>query len=203
MNVQELLFEMPKLINDVDFNLSDPKVNARVAVDLLQHGELLEDLGDDRALYQRGHRLGMVANPARALCSCEYYVQYKEIMHKMIGHRAISQIAVWRDDLSTHAHGLAARIFWDHLLPIHGVMITDALQTKDGRRFWMNRIGEAYKRGLNVYYLNLVQSKGGVAPELLHLRTLAEFKTLSGEREFWGLAELHERRKILIAEITL
>ena len=76
-----------------------------------------------------GNRIALVLEVEGRPRTIIYYVQWKEIFHKMVGHRAISQVAVWRDQLDARSTGTASRIFWEHLLPIHQVMMTDALQT--------------------------------------------------------------------------
>jgi hypothetical protein len=202
---EELLFEMPKEINATEFNLDDEKVNHRVAVNFKYDGELLEDLGKGLALYQRGSRIALVQESvgAGSLLSIIYYVQWKEIFHKFVGHQAISQVAVWADKNHPSSQGIASRIFWEFLLPIHDVIITDALQTPDGHRFWRNRVGEAFQHHLRVYYLNLMKSTGGVGRELIEIHDAAEFAKLAREKDFWGREDLHQARKIIIADIEL
>ena len=38
------LFEMPKEINATEFNLDDERVNRKVALDFVHHGEKLEEI---------------------------------------------------------------------------------------------------------------------------------------------------------------
>lgn len=197
------LFEMPMNINAVEFQMDVPNVNRRVAMDFRQHGEVLEEISDDSALYQLKNRIALVRYTAGKPTAIIYYVQWKEIFHKMIGHKAISQVAVWADSVDPRSSGIARRIFWEFLLPICGVMITDALQSPDGKRFWRNRVADAFKQDLHVYYINLMQSKGGAPGELTEIGSVDAFAELAADKNFWGDQELHQARKIIISEIEL
>jgi hypothetical protein len=174
-----------------------------VTHDFTHEGELLEEVTPSLSLWQRGNRIALVVadegRPRRLI----YYVQWKEVFHRLVGHRAISQVAVWRDQLDPRSQGMAWRIFWEHLLPIHQVLLTDALQTPDGKRFWTNRVAEAFEHGLNVYYLNLLPASPDNQRELIRIRDAQHFADLAAEKDFWGRDDLHQARKIIIADIDL
>jgi hypothetical protein len=203
MLINDLLFEMPREINATEFNLDDVKVNRRLAYGFKTDGELLEVLNDTDSLYQLGNRIALVVQAEGEPTRIVYLVQWKEIFHKLVGHHAISQVAVWRDQHAARAKGIVQRIFWEHLLPIYEVLITDALQTPDGKRFWTNRVAEAFEHHLRVYYLNLLPSKGGGERELIEIKDVAGFERLAVEKDFWGREDLHRARKIIISDIEL
>lgn len=200
---EELLFEMPKEMNATEFNLDDVKVNRRVTHDFTNNGEKIENVNDRLSLWQLGNRMALVVEDPNRPLHIIYYVQWKEIFHKFVGHKAITQVTVWADKLDPRSKDIAQKIFWEHLLPIHQVLMTDALQTPDGQRFWRNRIAEAFEHHLHIYYLNLMQSAGGVERELVEIRDLQHFADLAHEKKFWGLEELHRARKIIISDIEL
>ncbi len=206
MLMEELLFEMPQSIEPTEFNLNDPKVNKRHAREFLKDSEReqLEAISGG-TLYKIGNKIMLIDEDSELAPRLLYYVQWKDIFHKFVGRRAASQIAVWRDQDEPATAGVAQRIFFDYLLPIYGVMITDTMQTPDGRRFWINRIGDAFKKHLHVYYLNLMQPSGGrdAQRELIEIHDEAEFSKLSREKEFWGRPDLFRARKILICEQPL
>lgn len=200
------LFEMPKEINATEFNLDDQKVNRRVATDFRNGGELLEteDVeGGTLSLCQKGNSIALIFQPEDAPIRLLYMVRWKEIFHKFVGHKAITQVAVWRDKLSAFTSAIAPKIFWEYLLPQHEVLMTDALQTPDGRTFWMRRVAEAFDHHLRVYYLNLLPSAGGQPRELIEIRSKGQFEKLAAEKEFWGREDLHRTRKIIISDIEL
>jgi len=202
MLLEELLFEMPQSIEPTEFNLNDPEVNRHFAREFMKDNEReqLEDFGGS-VLYKIGNRIVFIDEESELAPRILYYVQWKEIFHKFVGKRAATQIAVWRDQDEPITSGLAQRIFFHYLLPIYGVMVTDTMQTPDGRRFWINRIGDAFKKDLRVYYLNLLQPADGKSAkrELIEIDNETEFSKLSREKEFWGRPELYRARKILIS----
>jgi hypothetical protein len=202
MLAEELLFEMPKSINAVEFGLDDVRVNGRVAHSFAVDGEKL-DSESDAAYYKLGNRIALVDRVPRFPRRVVYYLQWKEVFHEFVGHRAITQVAVWRNRDVLATRGVAARMFWEYLFPIHGVMLTDALQTADGRAFWLNRIGEALERNLSVCYLNLMPALGTGKRELVKIEGVKEFERLAAEKEFWGKEELHRARKLIISDIEL
>lgn len=202
MLIEELLFEMPKSINDVDFNLPDPKINRRIAINFKRRGEIL-DADDELTFYKLKNTIGLIHQGTSGPPRLIYYVQWKEIFHKLVGHTAITQVAVWRDKLSPLSQGVASKIFWEFLLPITDVLMTDAMQSDDGKTFWINRIGEAFKHGLRVYYLSLMQTAGKQPPELIEIENANHFERLAREKEFWGREDLHKARKIIISNIAL
>ena len=73
----------------------------------------------------------------------------------------------------------------------------------DGKRFWTNRVAEAFDHGLHVYYLNLLPARNGGTRELIEIRDLQHFADLAREKEFWDREDLHQARKIIISDIEL
>ncbi|MGL4925644.1 MAG: hypothetical protein ACRC4K_02235 [Plesiomonas shigelloides] len=71
----------------------------------------------------------------------------------VVGTKTCTQVMVWRTSRAGHSRalqGLASLVF-DHLLSTHVIMVSDNMQTHDGRRFWMARISEAINAGYSVY----------------------------------------------------
>lgn len=202
MLIEELLFEMPKSIEPTEFNLNDELINRRIALELLKNKRKreLEKVGPN-TLYEIGRKIALLdAENKRVL----YYVQWNEVFHKLIGKTGAAQIAVWRNRTKAVVPAtLATRVFFDYLLPKYGVMITDALQTPDGKEFWVRRVTDAFARGLHVYYINLMGAKGGTSPELIEIHNGEEFDELERDRKFWGSTELFRARKILITQDKL
>lgn len=69
------------------------------------------------------------------------------------GQKSCTQVMVWRTSKAGHSRvlsGLASLVF-DHLLSEHIIMVSDDMQTSDGRRFWMSRMSEALNAGYFVY----------------------------------------------------
>lgn len=200
--LKELLFEMPQSIAPTNFNLDLPAVNRRKANELLKSSEkdLVKSFSPKVNLYEVGRQFALIDEERRKIL---YYMGWKEILHKFVNHRAACQIAVWRDVDVPGYEDVAKEIFFDELLPKYGVIITDAMQTEDGRNFWVRRIGNAFNKGLNVYYLNLMQAEGGVDRELIKIDSNLDFVKLADEKDFWGTESKYKARKLIIASVDL
>jgi hypothetical protein len=72
--------------------------------------------------------------------------------------RAGCQIGVWADPSNLVVAGLAKDIFWQILFKHHD-MISDSIQTQFGRKFWVNRLAEAFDAKLSVYSLKFTNGK--------------------------------------------
>jgi len=94
--------------------------------------------------------------------------------------RAGCQVGVWSDPEFASPRRFAPHVFWEVLFKRHDI-ISDSIQTNFGRRFWINRIGEAYSKNLCVYFLNL---KGPKIAEVRRLRTIEDFNAMS--TKVWG-----------------
>lgn len=199
--VKELLFEMPKSIVPVELDLDFEKSNKKLAVELLQDKsrELVKNFSEDVNLYEIRNQFVLIDEKERSII---YYMKWKEIFHKFINHQAASQVLVWRDKNKPYEN-IAKDIFFEYLLPKYKVVITDALQSPDGRTFWIRRIGNAFSLGLNVYYLSLLQTSADKTRELIKIDSVADFERLNKEKNFWGETEKFKTRKLIISSIEL
>jgi hypothetical protein len=147
---------MPELIEDTSFDLDDETVRKNLLSRLLDKSSmelvgtykglnfyvtgrnsnggywfLLDKTGSDLAYVCRFVTLGASS------------MQFKS--------KVITQVAVWRNFDVYVSRAFPAYIFFRMLLPKYGVVMTDNQQTKDGRRFWQARMGDALHKGLFVY----------------------------------------------------
>ena len=202
MLVEELLFEMPKSIAPLELKLDFEKSNKRFAIALLQNKnrELVKSLSEDVNLYEIKNQFVVIDEEERHVV---YYMRWTEIFHKFVNHKAASQVLVWRDKDKPGYENTAKDIFFEHLLPKYKVVITDALQSPDGRNFWVRRIGNAFSLGLNVYYLSLLPTNKEVTRELIKIDSIADFERLNKEKNFWGETEKFKARKLIISSVEL
>jgi hypothetical protein len=162
MTVDEFLStSMPELIypSDPNFGLDDPKFNrellkklnskkSRISLDLAitvegrTHNLLETGLGQDGYIY--------FVLDDRIL----YLVRYKVEKIGLLEETAVTQFLVWSDRSFVHTTGLAARVFFQHLLKRHRLILSDYTQTRAGMGFWVNRITEALSKKLYVYMLD-------------------------------------------------
>ncbi|GEM_PF-6512037 len=122
-----------------------------------------------------------------------YFVQWEDKKFAALPRRHCVQIAVWRRPGAPL--GIAGHVFWKHLFPIRGTMMTDAQQTSDAKMFWADRIQESLDRGLFVYRVNIVQHRRD------RIATMAEYRQWT--RAGYGDKAKHEHERLIIAEAAI
>jgi hypothetical protein len=72
------------------------------------------------------------------------------------------------------------KYFFEYIIPKYHTIIADSQQTCDGRRFWMNRINDAFDRNLNVYFYHMMNKT------IQLISDHAEFsKLISNNKTLW------------------
>lgn len=162
------------------FALSDV-MNASTTRQWLEGSKLVGDLGQ-ATLYRRssveeGQPIDWIfAVDSKGLT--RYCVKVADVKAPPL--RAGCQVGVWSDPGFAVTKRFAPQVFWEVLFEQHDI-ISDQIQTDFGRRFWINRIGEAYEKNLCVYFLNLTGQK---IVEVKRLRTIDDFNEVS--TKVWG-----------------
>ncbi|PTO70265.1 hypothetical protein CWN84_25210 [Vibrio splendidus] len=116
-----------------------------------------------------------------------------------------TQLIVWRSTSGKHrfvTSGFPSLVF-NHLLQTHDIMITDEQQTDDGRRFWLDRIGEAlYVPEQFVYYVDLNELNSDLAPKISKIDNEDElFETYVPKG--WGDDESDKNKAFVISRRDL
>lgn len=116
-----------------------------------------------------------------------------------------TQLIVWRQIGGIHSGilaGFPSRVF-NHLLNTHDVMITDELQTQDGKRFWLDRMGESFViADRRVYYVDLDELDENQVPiveSISDAGSLFEKYVPLG----WGSDPEHKNRAFIISKKNL
>ena len=87
----------------------------------------------------------------------------------------VSQTSVWRNPDYSGLRRFAPWVFWSFLLPINGNILSDSVQSRDGKYFWESRLVEAFERNLNVYVLGITDKH--LVVELIPVSMLKEILT--------------------------
>ena len=149
--VDRLLQEFsPRRIAAYSFGMDNPDERLRLVTKLDKHRKRhkiddyngLEIFKSGDVIYAKGQR-GLV-----------YFVQFQDEKYRALPGRHVTQIAVWSQ--YGNPPGLARYVFWTHLFPIYGTMMTDSMQTEKGEGFWGHVLAEAFAKNLYVYRVNLV-----------------------------------------------
>jgi hypothetical protein len=116
-----------------------------------------------------------------------------------------TQLLVWRQVAGPHSlvlSGFARQVF-HFLLRSNNIMITDEQQTSDGKRFWLDRMGEAFSIGeACVYYIDLDELDDGLTPVVVLIQSFEDLME-SYVPKGWGSDENHKNRVFVISNQNL
>ena len=115
-----------------------------------------------------------------------YYVEHNDTIKYCVEVKALkttglasfntlSQTSVWRDKNFNQLPGLAKWVFYNVLVPVNRNIMSDAMQSKEGRNFWSIRMAEALSSHKNVYALML---QGKEAPDIKHIEQITSVDDL-------------------------
>ncbi|EPW3769033.1 hypothetical protein ACWI58_004477 [Vibrio fluvialis] len=119
--------------------------------------------------------------------------------------RNCTQLIVWRQIAGPHGHVLSgfARTVFNFLLRTHNIMITDEQQTADGKRFWLDRMGESFViPNRNVYYIDLNELDSNKVPVVERIQSSEELME-DYVPKGWGTDEEHRNRAFIISTQNL
>jgi hypothetical protein len=149
------ILAMPGLCDVTDFGLSNDAYNRKVAHSLLKKNpEIIFDLGDNVKVYKTGTNKGYIFlyNPEKDLIG--YYVRYEEQQNSLVG-RKVTQTKLWRSLGDEKAVGVTYKIVFDYLLKKYQAIMSDRLQTENGKDFWIRLMLYALDRGHEVVLADL------------------------------------------------
>jgi hypothetical protein len=196
-----LIVEMPMLIDPVDLSrFNDLDTNKKIYDDYanrVKHGELkeLQKITADIVLYD-SRQTELLIGLDNLNRKVVYYMRYD--VQSIPNHGKVGvQTIIWREKGDSAVTGLAKSVFFDYFLKKFGKVMTDDRQTGAGKVFWENRIDDAFKLKLYVYYVDL---KLG---EFKRLNNYSEFATVEMETRAWQKSREHETRRFIISEEEL
>jgi hypothetical protein len=191
----EEIIETPQYVLPTTFDLDDLKINQDLTRRLLKKSNrrVIYSYNDNIHLYEFGNGYALIDISINRLL---FYVRYKILKHNFLPKPAVQQVKIWRDQRHPATNDIPKKIFFDFLLPITGIMITDAEQTEDGERFWYNRIHDAWKLNKYVYFVSFIP--------LRERRRLNNFSELEqAAKEAWGYRNLYMAKRIVITDFPL
>jgi len=156
---QSLTIAMPYLTDNENAHfakvLGNEITNRKLAKSLLKKNpQEIFDLGDGVKVYRVGTNKGYIFmyNPKEDLIG--YYVQLEEQKRSLLGKK-VTQTAVWRSMEDEKADGLTYKVVFDYLLKKYPAIMSDKIQTQDGKNFWIRLMFRALNRGNKIVLADL------------------------------------------------
>ena len=121
-----------------------------------------------------------------------------EVTHEKIHHQTCTQVIVWANPRNEALLiGFPRKIF-NHLLQKYVIMVTDKLQTPDGKRFWERRILQALADNKQVYFCD----KTSVQTHLQRILNEDDFFEIF-EPKGWGNEKAYQNKWFVISQTVL
>lgn len=150
---ERLLFEMPYLMaGSVNWGLDDPRRNQRRAGVIVHSNPTIVSQDRFGTLYRRaipgGGEFARIAGK-----DIVYFMRYQTAQRPRLDQCA-TQVQVWQTIAPGGPPSTAAHVFFDIMLVEFDTMVSDHVQTADGRGFWLRRMAQAITRGMRVGLLD-------------------------------------------------
>lgn len=184
------LFEMPYLTTtEEDFFLPNQDYNRKQAHRLLATSYHVLEKNDLIVLgdYQNGDQ-GEIFLYRHDLDLITYFVRYEIKQVEPFG-RCVTQVALWRS-ADPGIEGVAKMVFETYLLQHFDAIISDSMQTRDGQRFWVGRMGVAAREGKSVGII--------VNGEYHPYDRSMSLEDWIGHHDAWGQDDSHEGKLFVI-----
>jgi hypothetical protein len=174
---------------------SNPAENAKITKQRIDAGATRVWLRNNRLEIYREHRqegiyryFAVDKNTDPQLTLYCVRLDYANVKPLRVG----CQVGVWVSHDSLITSGLSKDIFWKILFKHHD-MITDSVQTSFGRRFWINRLTEAFHLG---YYVYSLRYGTGKIKDAKHYPTLDSLE--EDFSKLWGPKITDQARRLCI-----
>lgn len=148
------LTETPQLIthDQFDHGMDDEEHNHSLYTKVANSNKTkkITDHDKGRDLVSYGDRILLLNHNRQTI---DYYVKTVDVKIKRLGQHVV-QVEVWRSN-DIGVNGIAKKVFFDYLLPRRHVMVTDRMQTPDGKRFWIDVVEKAFNNSMYVYIYDM------------------------------------------------
>jgi predicted glycosyltransferase involved in capsule biosynthesis len=171
----------PYLIPDTEFDLENPPKNFQKYCELAKKNGVVVHRFKDYELVRYASNIALLQPQNKHV---SYLVKFQQL--NMFGKKSVTQVLLWREqpnkfvaDARIDGLKLTAYVFFKILFAENDCIVTDGSQTEMGKRFWIDRIADAWDAGFPVYYVNQKQDKK-------ILLTPDNFNELRISEEIWG-----------------
>jgi hypothetical protein len=199
-NFKQFLFENSQLISGLDTVMDDYDENIKEGTKFLRRLQEIYRETDDSILFRTGmDHDGYIVLLDKKTNYVNYFARFE--YKKLDGDKYVTQVAVWRSYTPTllpEEYGdIAKKVFFDILLKKFKKIASDQEQSKDGQRFWVNRMSDAVNKGLKVGLLK-VGTKTINYYDKSKFRNIIEW--IATLESSWGMDAKHRRYRFIIEE---
>lgn len=198
------LTEMPRRMipSDEDLGFRHQKNNQDLVTDVIKskRSVLIETTHLGNQLFKNGNKFILI-DPYRV--QVLYYLKWSEVYYKLLDTKVTQEVLHWRDRNLFETRNLTSHVFFDLLLPINNVVMTDFKHTNPGERFWLRVVDEAFDRGLYVYTVDFNINRLVRINDKLDFSALLIPKDEKTSKNPWGDLSKFEARRVIISSNVL
>lgn len=147
---------LPQLVDPTEFNLSDIETNESLLRELNKKpskkkiGNLKSTLGDSLPIWNSGSSNDKgyywIEHQGRIV----WLVKYEVIKRNWLPNHTTTQVALWRGGTVIFSSQASSKLFFNIVFKRTGCILSDRVQTEDGKRFWTSRIRDSLQKKLHV-----------------------------------------------------
>jgi len=186
----------PENVGETNFLFNEPSVNLAMFLKLMKKNKkLIVSIGSYN-LYASDANIFLVDEAKSELL---YMIQFE--IWPLFGRKAVTQIMLWRTqkypevtNLKIDSKKLTNYVFFEVLFKRFDCIVTDSQQTALGRRFWWDRIADAFAMNLPVYYINQNTR------EKLRIKDFEDLEAFDKKYQIWSDEHSGQGKKIAICK---
>lgn len=177
----QTLVGSPLETDDLDFDFGKKEFNRKQYLKYREPSLLIHSFTGQLGLYKAvGDHFFVFDDSKKTIL---YAVKYSII--SFLGYRFVVQKQIWRSPALTQkleGMSIPTYVFFRHLLPLaDGVgIVTGAMQTASGKRFWFDRVAQAFEQKLNVYLMDQINKTK------IKIRNFDDFESKIEEEKTWN-----------------
>lgn len=151
--------------------------------------QLLKSISDSCHIYSSNKTIFCLDDELEMVT---YEMQFKTNTNLVIGD-FVWQASIWRG--SSNIANIPTELFFEHLVVKYQTVITDSKQSWDGKRFWLDRIQDAFNRNLGVYFFDFMYNK---LTKIDSYKDWIKFYK-ENQTEIWGKSDLYQMKRMVIS----
>lgn len=193
-----LLEYVAALPKDSKFDIQNPAMNFKTYIDIVQDREIFSKKLGEYLLVKYPSSVALIEPHSKHV---SYLVRFKKI--NFLEKNAVTEVILWREqpnqfvaDLRIDDFKLTAYALFKLLLTDNDCIITDNSPVEMGKRFWCDRIADAWNAGCPVYYIDMKINERTIV-------TSDNFQSLKIYDNLWGRDSDYMHRKLAICRESL